>query len=155
MRETVITSCTWVEIHTLLCLLLRNSTKSELNNWVKKKTPRISDTVLNRKKTLEKGKWIYPCCCRLVIGITPIDGSCYKIINLSVLPETFSLCNTEKTVEIKINKNRVRRSAAWSHQRIQRAATNIVITEKKEKQVLHEGDIFKRKWSQMNFDVNL
>ena len=57
----------------------------------------MGDMVFNRKKTLKKGKkWIHPCFCHTRIGITPIDGLCYKIINSSVLLENFSLCNTEK-----------------------------------------------------------
>lgn len=57
----------------------------------------MGEMVFNRKKTLKKGKWIHPRFCHTRIGITPIDGLCYKIINSSVLPENFSLHNTVKT----------------------------------------------------------
>ena len=40
----------------------------------------MGEMVFNRKKTLKKGKWIHPCFCHTRIGITPIDGLCYKII---------------------------------------------------------------------------
>ena len=147
----------------------------------------------------------YPCCCHPATGITPIDGSCYKIIDLSVLPETFSLYNTEKTVEIKINKNRLASYISYHIGYVMfnltdsvpnvKLCPNFIMAQSKGKATLTQGirtvktfeyeDLlpevtreykkrqqilwslrkkknkfcmkviyFKRKWSQMNFDVN-
>ena len=38
---------------------------------------------------LEKGKWICYCLLIFLLVITPIDWSCYRVINWSILQETF------------------------------------------------------------------
>ena len=69
---------------------------SKLND--SKQRTRRSNPVFSRKKALEKNEVI----------ITPIDGSCYKIVNSSVLQEIFFICLKtfimqwkKETVEIK------------------------------------------------------